>query len=170
MLVVFSELVLAAAELLRVQAIRRAHDPQFPIIGPHFTFVFPFEGGEREAVLAHVRQVAAEKPTLPFRLERAAAVRDALGPRSHVFLLPVEGEAAMRVLHGRLYAGPLAAMLRADIPFHPHVTVGTFERHEEAEALAVKLSETNIAGRLEALQVAEFDGRALREIERLPLS
>ena len=167
MLVIFSKLSIQASDRDWIDSIRRAHDPQYAFVPPHFTFVFPFTGIAVEDVLAHARKVIEGTTTLAFRLSRAAAVDDPSGHGSHLFLLPSEGADAMRALHARLYSGILESKLRPDIPFLPHVTVGAFKAREDAEHVAASLRSVDIRGDLEGLNLADFDGESVTELHHV---
>ena len=166
MFVIFSKLVIHAGDRAWIDSIRRAHDPQQAIVAPHFTFVFPFAGVSIEEVFEHAQNIATATKTLAFRLSRAAAVEDPFSALTHVFLLPTDGADEMRELHGRLYSGVLAAMLHPTLSFIPHVTVGGFERREDADRLVDSLSSFDVGGTLEAIQVAEFDGKNVTELRQ----
>jgi 2'-5' RNA ligase len=166
MLVILSKLVTGADDRAWIDRVRLAHDPHYAVVGPHFTLVFPFAGLSVEEVTRHAEAVAATTSAVRFRLSRAAAVRDAFAPRSHVFLLPTEGEYRLRQLHRRLYSGVLAPKLHPEIPFVPHVTVGAFDQHEDAERLAGSLEPFEMEGDLHEMELADFDGKAVTELRR----
>jgi hypothetical protein len=94
-------------------------------------------------------------------------VRDPFSPASHVFLLPSEGVERMLDLHDRLYSGVFAKHLHPTARFRPHVTVGGFDRHQDAERTAGSLAPFDISGALQELCVARFDGAALKHIKAL---
>ncbi|MGA0600504.1 2'-5' RNA ligase family protein [Caulobacter sp. KR2-114] len=165
-LYVIAPLPLAPADARRIDAIRQAHDPQAGLVPPHFTLVFGARGATAGQARAHVAAVAAATAPIAWRLERVLAADD------YLFLMPGEGDDALRRLHRALYAGPFAADLRADIAFAPHVTVGVLPTPAEAAALAEILSRQpiGIAGRLDHLQLAAFDGHRLDTLGVYPLS
>lgn len=169
MLVIYSGLKISDADHQWIESVRRAHDPQHPMVAAHFTFVFPFEGTGADVAIEHAARVAAATSPIPFRLTKAASVKDAFGSATHLFLLPREGEEAMRNLHAQLYAGVLAQHRRTEIPFLPHVTVGAFEEAQEAARAADRLGGCDVAGELTDLRVAEFDGRSVVDLCELPL-
>lgn len=143
--VAFFDLPLAQAE--RVQAFRAAHDPQFPVIGPHFTLLFGARGLPTAAYLDHVAAVARESPPIDFVCRQATLGADVQGDRTHVFLVPDEGQGALRLLHDRLYQGLLRPFLRWQTPFVPHITIGSTQDVGRARRLC---DDFNVAG----LQVA----------------
>lgn len=166
MLVIVSRLDIGPADRKWVEGIRRDHDPHHAIIDAHFTHVFPFAYSPTTEVISHAETIAASTDVISFQLSRAAAVRDAVAPRALVFLLPTEGESEIRRLHDRLYSGVLAPMLRADIPFVPHVTVAAFDRIDEAERMASELEPFRTAGKLTAMELLEFDGSTVTLLNR----
>lgn len=168
MLVIFSRPQIDAEAAAWIDRIRRVNDPQHAMIGPHVTLVFPFGGLPVGQVVAHARAVAAAASALAFRLDRAAAVRDAFAARSHVFLMPSTGARRLRRLHRQLYSGVLAPKLDPRVPFRPHLTVAAFERFGDAQRLAASLEPFGIVGRLEGLVLGEFDGKAVTELDRFP--
>lgn len=135
-LVIFAKLVIDKRDRDWIERIRRIYDPQHAFVEPHFTLVFPFNGIPTERVIPHVESIIGRTPTIGFALRRASAARDQLRSRTHLFLLPEEGNDALHQVHDALYSGVLAKKLNADIPFVPHVTVGAFESSDEAERVA----------------------------------
>lgn len=170
MLVIFSTLDISASDRAWIERVRAQHDPQHRFVEPHVTFVFPFDGLAPDDVLSHAQTVASEASSITFRLSQAAAVRDPFGPNSHLFLLPDEGADDMRALHARLYDGVLAQMRHPTATYVPHVTVGAFAEHDAAERAAEALHVVNIAGQIDAVLIADFDGARVKTLHRAPLS
>jgi 2'-5' RNA ligase len=168
MLVIFAKLAIQRGDREWIEAVRRAHDPQYRLV-EHVTFIFPFSGVPVDILLAHVGKVAEQVAPIGFRLSRATAIRDVFSSGSHVFLLPAEGEEAMRLLHARLYHGVLEQKRHPTAAYLPHVTVGAFARHEEAEQLAASLGPFDIAGILDTICIASHDGASLRELHHVML-
>jgi len=152
-----------------IEAIRSRHDPQYGRVEPHFTVVFPVEGLAEATIARRVDAVAAATPAIAFALNTARAAPDVLGQRSHLFLIPDQGEAAIRALHDALYQDGLAASLRADIPYAPHVTVGAFERLAGAEGACAGIGPVNIAGHLRVLQIMSIEGGEITRLREVSL-
>ncbi len=152
----------------RIEAIRKRHDPQFGRVEPHFTLVFPVQGATEAVMTRQAEAVAAATPAIGFTLNDARVAPDALIARSHIFLMPDEGEAAIRALHDELYQGELAPGLRADIPYQPHVTVGAFDRLADAEAALAEIGSLAISGCLRSLQLISIEGGVLRPLRGFP--
>ncbi|MES2384130.1 MAG: 2'-5' RNA ligase family protein [Pseudomonadota bacterium] len=143
-----------------VQGFRRAHDPQFELIEPHFTLVFG-AALEAEPCVAHVRAVAQSSPPLPFKLSHAMLYHTGEGP-AHVFLVASEGAAGLTRLYRRLYGGPLASSLRLDKPFIPHVTIAAVENPAAALEIADEWNAQGISlsGEIDVLTAGQItDGR-----------
>ncbi|MGH8822563.1 MAG: 2'-5' RNA ligase family protein, partial [Rhodoferax sp.] len=115
----------------RVQACRRGNDPQYALIGPHFTLTFGVPV-EEAACIEHVDAIAREASPIRFVLRRAQVQSSGPG-LAHVFLVPDEGAGALVALHDRLYRGLLAPWLSQDEAFLPHVTVAAFDNPQSAQ-------------------------------------
>lgn len=107
-------------ELHDIQRFRQQHDPQFHLIAPHITLLFPVPDclGE-QALVHHIEQVL--RSWQPFEISLGdvqTAWDDAL------YLLVQEGKETLVQLHDEIYTGILQAYLRADLPYIPHVTLG----------------------------------------------
>lgn len=169
MLAIISRLDIGESDRRWLEAIRRRFDPQKGMVDGHVTLVFPFDRLGVSTVATHAGAVAAVTAPIAFRLATVQAVCDALGPRSHLFLIPAQGADDICALHDRLYTGPLAPMLRTDIPYQPHVTVGAFSARADAQRAAAGLGAIDIPGRLESIDLVEIAGRRLTDLYRIPL-
>lgn len=164
---------LSPADYAWLQTLRAKYDLlQYAVVGPHFTFVFPVSGLDQDAFVTHIKHQGQGLAGFTFALRCAVVVKDALNAYMHVFLTPEEGYSAMVKLHDRLYTGPLAANLRLDIPFIPHLTVGYDADAHACKRLADELNAQNfsIPGAITALDVVRYeDGRA-ENIEQITLA
>ena len=168
-LLIIAPLEASAPDLRRLEAIRRRHDPQHALIAAHVTLVFGFETPDAQTAAAHLAGIAAGQGAIALRLSSFVAVPDAFGGGSHVFAVPDQGRAEIEDLHDRLYAGPLAGGLRADIAFIPHVTVAARDHHDEAEDLVRELGRIGMAARLPCLDLIAFDGAKVTRLRRFEL-
>ena len=75
-------------------------------------------------------------------------------------------------LHDRLYTGPLAAELRLDIPFIPHLTVGNASEAQACKRLADDLNARGVSihGGIATLGVVRYEGGRVESIERIELA
>jgi 2'-5' RNA ligase len=167
---------LSGADAARINAIRSAHDPQHGPVAPHVTLVFGTDALNAAGLEGHVRAaVSAEhafdvvfRAAMPYP-ERAGSSE--AGEYSYVFLVPDEGNSRLVRLHDALYAGPLAAERRLDLPYISHVTLAraTLPR---ATVLAAdwKANEPPIQGHVDGLNIVELEGGQLIERARIPLA
>ena len=169
MLVIFAKLDIPARDRAKIEAIRRRHDALHGRVEPHFTLVFPFAGVSVGEVLGHVQHIASEVEPIPFKLAKIAAVRDPLSPGAHLFFLPDEGVQQITDLHDRLYSGVLATRLHPTAVYLPHVTVGRFERYEDAKTAAASLPAVDIPGRLSVMTIGDFDGEGVEDLHNVRL-
>lgn len=123
-----------------IQAIRRAHDPQYVRWMPHVTLLYPFVPAARlEEAAERLRPAAASVE--PFDVSFAAFGHFEHGGRSVTLWLRPEPAEAMR----QLQTGLEAAMPWCDdvsgFPggFTPHLSVGRFPTVAEAERMAASL-------------------------------
>lgn len=132
------------------------------LIRPHFTLVFASNAVDEPNYLAHVAAVAARTAPIAFHCRYAMLGAEVNGPRAHAYLVPDEGYAALSLLHDALYTGPWAEALRVDLPYTPHITVGTFESALPARhwCAARNQAGVSIPGRVAALWVGQVvEGR-----------
>lgn len=169
MLVIYAKLDVSARDRVEIEDIRRRFDRLQGRVEPHFTLVFPFSGVPLDDVLDHARSIAAGVAPIPFRLAGVAAVPDPLSPAAHLFLLPDEGDQTISDLHDRLYSGVLARNLHPTAVYLPHVTVGRFERYEDAKTAAASLSAVDIPGRLSVMTIGDFDGEGVEDLHNVRL-
>ncbi len=85
---------------------------------------------------------------------------------AYVFLVPDEGYSGISLLHDRLYTGILQPSLRLDVPFIPHIRVGTLKDSAAAKALCDELNShgIRIEGRLQKLTVGALQEGKLNSL------
>ena len=154
-----------------IQAIRAEHDIYHEMVSPHFTFVFPCSITDEAGFVGHVKRCTRGVKTIRFVLKCALVVKDCLSKYTHVFLIPDDGFSDIVRLRDRLYTGLLASELRLDIPFLPHIGIGSALSPEACKDLADNLNQGSfsVEGRIDTLDIASFDGEAMRTIERIQL-
>jgi 2'-5' RNA ligase len=155
-----------------LDAVRAVHDAaKHRLVPPHVTLVFGTSAVDAPALEALVAAVARELQPFLTSFPEVRAVRDALSPASHVMLVADEGRDVLHALHDRLYEGPLAPDLRADIPFVPHITVAQCDAFSAAEALAKRLSaeRPSLEGSIGWLSVLTVEGNAVVDTRAIAL-
>lgn len=106
----------------RIQSLRRKYDPQFDLIGPHLTLMFPVpESVGEDNLVRHLRAVLGGRRPFPVHLRGLQKSRD-----GYLFLTVQEGGADVTNLHDEIYTGALAGYRKEGAPFVPHLTLGAF--------------------------------------------
>ena len=111
-----------AVDTQHIDALRRKYDPQVDLISPHITLLFPVPDSIGESSLvSHLEHVLSNSASFPIHLRGLEQSAD-----HYLFLLFQEGRAEVIHLHDQIYTGILAPYLRTDLPYVPHVTLGSF--------------------------------------------
>src|SRR5262249_2846299 len=126
-----------AIDLRLIDGLRSKYDPQFRLIAPHITIMFPALDsiGERSLV-SHIEGVLHRWKSFPIRLKGLQQSWD-----EYLFLLLNKGEEDVIRLHDEIYTGLLSEYRDEVRPFIPHVTLGAFSAKSEEYALALKEAE-----------------------------
>ena len=163
---------LKTADFEWIQAIRKQHDKQFAIVKPHFTLVFGTTAVSSAQLIAHIQQQLATVSTFHFACRCATVVKDSFGPDTHTFLLPDEGNSQLVKLHDQLYTAVLRDELRLDVPYIPHITIGSFADPAVSKQLADRLNEEGfeIAGVIEAVQIVAVGDGGITAVSTIPLA
>lgn len=156
-----------------IQSIRRKYDRlYYEVADPHIPLVFPNGGIDAPILIEHVHRVG--RSASPFEvIFRCAILGDPdFEDHAHAFLVPDEGFSGIVRLHDRFYTGPLADFLRLDLPFIPHLGIANTPTPEDCKAIVDELNaeKFEIQGRVETLDIVEYDGEKIRTIERFSLS
>lgn len=155
------------AEWLTKARAEYAHSPGPPV----FRLVFPGAGISAGDVITHVDATCAMTPPIKFCLRSAVIVPEPGARSYHVFLVPDEGFGAIVRLHDRLHVGPLAACLRPEVPYIPHVTIASTGDFNAARRIKAKLNgfDLGIDGRVDSLEIQERGGDVSKCIANVPL-
>ena len=91
--------------------------------------------------------------------------------RALVYLVPDEGYSDISRLHDAWYRQTMAQFLQLDIPYVPHITLGSSTDRAAMKACCDNLNETefSVHGSVTALTVAALDGGVLTDIASFPL-
>jgi 2'-5' RNA ligase len=152
-----------------INEIRRRHDPRFGSVAAHFTLVFGCSEIDANSYLRHVKAACRAGQPIPFVCRYCMPGMD--GDRATIFLVPDEGYSRLSLLHDALYRDVLARQLRLDLPFFPHITLGSTDDRSTAKRLCDELNQRGIdaKGVVDALTVAALDGDRVIDIETYPL-
>lgn len=118
-----------------LEKIRKVYDPLYGLIDPHITLVFPFESNHELddliTVLKDVKIPAFEAEIYDFKCVD-----------HYIFALVRVEQKHIESLHHHLYKGPLEAFKIENHfkEYLPHITLGRFQSHAEAQAAYKQLS------------------------------
>ena len=150
-----------------METFRREHDlPYRDIVAAHFTMVFGCKTIELGAYTTHISVIAGQARPVPFSCRYAMLGIDDFDDSAYVFLVPDQGYSGISLLHDRLYTGILKPSLRLDVPFIPHITIGTLKDRAAAKALCDELNRdgVRIEGHLKELTVGALEGGKLNTL------
>jgi hypothetical protein len=164
---------LSDADLKFIQEFRDQHDARYrDVVAPHFTMVFACTSIGEDEYLEHVEGVARRCTFVEFHCRYAMVGADDHDETAYVFLVPDEGYGAVSLLHDQLYTRVLAPYLRLDIPYIPHITIGTLDDRAAAKRLCDDLNNrpVTISGSIDALTVGALDDNKIRNLASFALS
>ncbi|MDF1794617.1 MAG: 2'-5' RNA ligase family protein [Thalassobaculaceae bacterium] len=173
-LVVLGRPAMAAADRAWIDALRGRHRGAIfqESIGAHVTLVFPTEVTDPTSATSHLATVAAETAPIELSFRAAMPWLDKFSGETYVYLVPDAGNGALIRLHDYLYSGPFADVLRLDLPYVPHITLGRFGEAKIAKALVDDLNaqEIEIRARLETVELFRLsEGEAPRRLAEVAL-
>lgn len=155
-----------------IQRVRKASDNRyFTVVEPHFTIVFAVPNLSKDKLLGHVVSKMRNFGKINFVLDHAQLVQDDSQKFWHTFLVPSAGYEEITRLHDELYTGILESELRKDIPFIPHVGIGTNENQEIMHTLASEINDkrVSIRGKISTLTIATFENGKVDNLDKLSL-
>ena len=172
-LAVLSYPALSADDFAWIQSIRREHDLlYFEVVNPHFTLVFPTDAVSEQVLLDHVRGHIRESAAFEIVMRCAILGDPDFQDHAHAFLMPDEGFSDVVRLHDRLYTGPLAAELRLDLPFLPHLAIANAPTPRGCKAIVDRINAEpfEIRGRIDSVDVIRYEEDRTWTIEQFSLS
>src|ERR1051325_10646116 len=102
-----------AVDVERINRLRRKYDPQFDLIAPHITVMFPVpESIGKHRLLSHIESVLPHWKPFPIHWKGLRKSWD-----EYLFLVLEGGEAEVIRLHDDLYTGLLSEYRSKDIPY-----------------------------------------------------
>ena len=116
-----------------IDQLRQKYDPQFGLIDPHITVMFPVRDSiDGNGLVTHLERVLSDCKAFPIRIQGLQRSWD-----DCLFLLVREGSSEIVRLHNRIYTGVLAGYKNTDIKFVPHLTLGAFGKDADRYAQAL---------------------------------
>lgn len=165
-------LSLSEADMSFIERFRHEHDVRYrDVVAPHFTMVFGCGAVGEVEYRQHVEAVAEASAALRFSCRYAMLGSDDQDQTAYVFLVPDEGYSGLSLLHDRLYTGVLSSHLRLDIPFIPHIAIGTLEDRRVAKQLCDDLNHRGIGihGSVGALTVGALENGKVEDLASFQL-
>ena len=155
-----------------IQEIRQKNDPvMYEVVKPHVTFVFPTNKLDENSLVEHIRtKITGVKP-IDVKFVSSKVVEDDSKTYFHTFLIPSEGFNEITKLHDILYTGILKSELRLDIPFIPHLGIGTNKDKQPMEALSKDIDSINLSikGTLSYLTIAKYENNKVYDLIKVQL-
>ncbi|PJI41037.1 2'-5' RNA ligase family protein [Ferrovibrio sp.] len=166
MLAVIAVPEFADSDAAWIDAIRRAHDPQYESVPAHVTLVFPFESADPDWFAGHVASIAAVSAPMEVDFDRLARIENPHQPK-YRFLNVLLADAASAI--------PLTALYRSlggKGGCEPHVTLTRFGAVFSAKALEKQMGELGrpVQGRVAALELLSISHGAIRREQRYELA
>ena len=150
-----------------MEQFRQVHDlPYRDVVAAHFTMVFGCKTIELPDYTKHVAAIARLSEPIRFSCKYAMLGTDDFDDIAYVFLVPDEGYAGISLLHDRLYTGLLRSFLKLEVPFIPHITIGTLKDRSAAKVLCDELNRNgvHIEGSLRALTIGALEAGKLKNL------
>jgi hypothetical protein len=154
-----------------IQKIREQHDPNYAVVAPHFTLVFPTFERERHPFSEHLRQQLRGQPPISIAMRCAIVVKDVLNEYTHTFLVPDQGFSDLVKVHDQLYSGFLADQLRLDIPFIPHINVASSLDATLCKRVADEINSQKlcIPGFIRVIDIVQYANQTVTTLEQISL-
>lgn len=150
-----------------IQGIRKENDPiMYNVVKPHVTFIFPTIKLNLNELTDHVKNHLNGFEAFPVTFDSTKVIEDDSKTYTHTFLVPSEGFDEITKLHDLLYTDDMTSELRLDIPFVPHIGIGTNLEKAEMDELAKNISDSGktISGTINELEVCGYDGKKVTDL------
>ncbi len=155
-----------------IQQIRKQYDVRyFDLVKPHFTIVFKVDDIEESALIKHVEDTVKNTRQISFSLRYTVAVKDSFSDYTDVFLIPDRGNSDIIRLHDKLYTGILEDKLIFDIPFIPHLGIGSSLNQTDSKKISEQINgeRFSVNGRITTLDVTKFEETKIESIKKIRL-
>ena len=155
-----------------IQGVREKEDKRYyGVVEPHFTIVFATDKLDLDKLISHTQEKIQGMKSIDISLETTKTVKDDFQDIYHAFLIPSTGYDEITKLHDILYTGALASELREDLPYIPHVGIGTNKDEQPVKELTKQIDDSgqHITGSINELTIVEYDGTKVVDLQTLPL-
>lgn len=136
------------------------------VVAAHWTMIFPVEAVSADDLQAHVGEVAQRWEAIPFTCRYAMLHADRLSDNYYLFLVPDDGFSTICRLHDDLYTGIMRPYLRLDLPYVPHLGIGTSKDPSRLKDAGDQWNRQRraMAGRIAKLTVSTYDGKQVHDL------
>jgi len=171
MLAVIAVPEFADSDAAWIDAIRRAHDPQYESVPAHVTLVFPFDSTDPDWFAGHVASIAAVSAPMVVDFDRLARIENPHQPK-YRFLNVLLADAASAIPLTALYRSLGGQSSEKGGDYEPHVTLTRFGAVFSAKALERQMGELSrpVQGRVAALELLSISHGAIRREQRYELA
>lgn len=155
-----------------IQSIRKKNDRKyFDVVEPHVTLVFGTEKLSADELAEFVRKKLSSYGAFSLKFDSYKIVEDDSKDFYHAFLIPSNGFNEINKIHDLLYTDELKSELRHDIPFIPHLGIGS-GTEVEMGALVKELysSQLVINGVAEEITIVQYNGKRVSDHSTVKLS
>lgn len=154
-----------------IQNIRKEHDPHyFNVVKPHVTLIFGTNKLSLNAFTKHIKSKLATTSSFEITFDSVRLVEDDSRSFFHVFLVPSKGFDEINKMHDLLYRDDLESELRMDIPFVPHLGIGTGDKLQMTQLVNnLKNQNLSIEGRIHKVSIVEYDGSEVKDLSACAL-
>jgi 2'-5' RNA ligase len=155
-----------------IQSIRKDYDPKyFNVVNPHVTLVFSTNKLSLEDFTRLIQNKLSSINSFEIIFDSMKLVEDDSKEFFHVFLVPSKGYNEINKIHDVLYEDDLASELRLDIPFIPHLGIGTGKESEMTELIHnLENQKPVIEGHISKVSIVEYDGSKVKDLSEITLS
>lgn len=162
---------ISKADFETIQNIRKQHDPKYyDIVDPHITLVFSTEKLSADELYEHVKSKLSDTESFSVKFDSAKLVEDDSKDFYHAFLIPSDGFDEINTVHDLLYTDALESELRQDIPFIPHLGIGTGTEAEMTQLVSeLNNSDLSISGIADTITVVKYDGQKVTDLQDVDL-
>ncbi len=154
-----------------IEEYRRLNDDFYPLLAPHFSFVFPVFDMDDTDFIEEIKTRAEGFGKIDYRIKCAIRNNDLTSDYWHVLLVPDEGFSKVVKLHDTLYAGKLKKYERLDLDFIPHVGIANSTDPKECKRMVDEVNgmDINIRGTINRLDIIQNKGHEISTIEVVEL-
>lgn len=154
-----------------VQQFRKLYDDNYKIVEPHFTIIFPVSDIPLKTFVGEIREKTQHERVIPFSIDRTIAYGDILHDHWHIFLIPGKGYRPIVELHDQLYSGTLKRNLQNDIPYIPHLTIGTLKEAAKCKELSEQINSNlrRFSGMINQLDIISFQDNRIKTMDTIVL-